>query len=197
MAPNAITPGGAARRALLAGIAALAAVLLASGCGGGDGQTAPTTTAVAEKQADAELLNQLLARQLGAVEAYGEALAHLRGGTLQLARTFRAQEQEHVDGLLKALRGLGEAAEPEPEAIEAEGLKSQADYLGFFYEIENATIEAELSALNKLTAPFTRPLLAATAANQAQHLVLLRRALGAKPGQLVPSPFETGTTPAP
>jgi hypothetical protein len=36
-----------------------------------------------------------------------------------------------------------------------------------------------------------------TAANQAQHLVLLRRELGAKPLQAVPEPFEDGETPAP
>ena len=35
------------------------------------------------------------------------------------------------------------------------------------------------------------------AANQAQHLVLLRRALGAKPLETIPSAFETGETPAP
>jgi hypothetical protein len=40
-------------------------------------------------------------------------------------------------------------------------------------------------------------LMAATIANQAQHLVLLRRALGAKPAESVPAPFENGTAAAP
>ena len=188
--------GGAVHRTLLLlAASALAAVLLAA-CGGGD-QTGGTVTTVAEKEADAGILNAILSRQSAAVEAYGAVLPALRGRALLAARLFRAQEQEHIDGILKALRGLGEEAEPLPEPIEADELKSQADYLTFFYEIESATIEAELSAINNLIAPSPRSLLATTAANQAQHLVLLRQALGAKPREWVPSPFENGNTPAP
>ncbi|HEV7562171.1 MAG TPA: ferritin-like domain-containing protein [Solirubrobacterales bacterium] len=191
MAPNRIMRGVAAPRALLLLVAVTATFL--AGCGsGGD-----STTAVRDKEADAEILNEILSRQTAAVEAYGAVLPALRGRALVAGRLFRAQEQEHIDGVLKALRGLGEEAEPLPEPIAADELKSQADYLSFFYEIESATIEAELSAVNKLTAPSPRSLLAATAANQAQHLVLLRQALGAKPHEWVPSPFENGTTPAP
>lgn len=183
------------RRALLALLASAVIVLQLTACGGGDG--IHTTTVVIDKEGDAEILNEILSRQTAAVEAYGAARPALRGWALDLARLFRAQEQEHVDGILKALRGLGERAEPTPEPIDAEGLKTRADYLRFFYEIESATIEAELTAVAKLTAPSPRALLASTLANQAQHLVLLRRALGVKPLATVPTPFENGTTPAP
>jgi Ferritin-like domain len=194
MAPNRIMRGRAVRRALqLLAIAAVASLLAA--CGGEE--TGGTTTAVPDKEGDAEILNEILSRQTAAIKAYDAAMPALHARDLALARLFRAQEQEHVDGVLKALRGLGEKAEPAAESIEADGLESQSDYLTFFYEIENATIEAEVSAINNLTAPGTRSVLAATVANQAQHLVLLRRALGAKPDQWVPSPFENGTTPAP
>jgi hypothetical protein len=188
--------GAAVRRALLLLAAGAVATAFLVACGGGD-QTGTTTTTIPDTESDAGILNEILSRQTAAVEAYGAVLPALRGQALLAARLFRAQEQEHIDGTLKALRGLGEEAEPLPEPIEADELKSQADYLTFFYEIENATIEAELSAINNLTAPGTRSLLAATAANQAQHLVLLRQALGAKPREWVPSPFENGTTPAP
>jgi hypothetical protein len=63
--------------------------------------------------------------------------------------------------------------------------------------MESATIQAELSALGKLESPTPRTLLAATVANQAQHLAILRRLLGAKPVETFPAPFETGNTPAP
>lgn len=184
------------RRALLLLAASALVALSLAACGGGE-QTDRATTAVPDQEGDAEILNEILSRQSAAVEAYGSVLPALRGQTLFVARLFRAQEQEHIDGTLKALRGLGEEAEPPPETIEADGLKSQADYLTFFYEIESATIEAELTAINNLTAPWPRSQLAATVANQAQHLVLLRQALGAKPREWVPSPFENGTTPAP
>lgn len=182
------------RRALLAAAACAAAAALLAACGSGG---SATTTAVTDKEADVEILNEVLARQTAAVAAYDRSLRALGGPVLAFARQFRAQEQEHIDAILKALRGLDGKAEPEPEEIEAIGLESRADYLVFLYEVESATIAVELSAISKLTDPWPRSLLASTVANQAQHLVLLRRALGAKPLESVPAPFENGTTPAP
>jgi hypothetical protein len=193
MAPNRIMRAGAVRRALLLATAGALAVALISACGSSSG----TTTAVPDKDADVEVLNEILGREMAAVAAYDRSLTALRGLFLSGAREFRAQEQEHIDAIVKALRGLGGKADPEPEEIEADGLKRPADYLRFFYEVESATIDAELSAVSKLTAPWPRSLIASIVANQAQHLVLLRRALGAKPLETVPAPFENGTTPAP
>jgi hypothetical protein len=76
-------------------------------------------------------------------------------------------------------------------------LKTRADSLEFLYEMESATLDAELNAVGKLTIDWPRPLIASMAASQAQHLVLLRRALGAKLAESVPSAFETGELPAP
>jgi hypothetical protein len=194
MIPNRIMRAGAVRRALLVAVSAAIAAALLGACGSGGGGS--STTAV-DQEADAEILNVILSRQSAAVDAYDRSMRALGDGALKAARLFRAQEEEHVDGILKALRGLGEAAEPEPEEIEADGLKTEAEHLVFLYELESATIEAELSAASRLTAPSARALLAATAANQAQHLVLLRRFLGAKPLESIPEPFENGTTAAP
>jgi hypothetical protein len=194
MTPNRITRAAAVRRALLlvVGTAVAAAALAACGGGGGDTSASPT-----DQAADAEVLNEILSRQSAAVVAYDHSLRGLGGPSLATARLFRAQEQEHVDAILKALRSLGAAAEPTPEPIDVSGLKSEAEYLTFLYELESATIEAELTAIARLTSPGARSLLATTVANQAQHLVLLRRALGAKSLETVPEPFENGTTPAP
>jgi hypothetical protein len=190
MAPNRIMRGRAVRRALLLGavVTALAGGLAA--CGGGD-------DSAIDPEADARVLNEILARQLAAVEAYGEALPALRGADLATAREFRAQEQEHVDATTKTLRGLGGEADPPVETIEADDLKTPADAWRFLYEVESATIDAELSAVGRLTIAWPRPLVAAMAANQAQRLVLIRRELGAKPLQAVPQAFETGETAAP
>jgi len=177
----------------LLGLLAVAALLLA-GCGGsGSG----TTTAVPDKAADAEILNDVLARQLAAVRAYERTLPLLAGPALAGAREFRASEQEHVDATIKALRGLGEKAEPEEEEIESEGLKTQADALEFLYELESASIAYDLRAVSHLTAPWPRSLLGSVAANQAQHLVPLRRALGADIAESIPGAFEDGTSPPP
>lgn len=181
---------GMRRALLLAAVATgLAAGLVA--CGGSSGKSA------ADPKADAAVLNQILGRQIAAVSAYGEALPALRGAELAMARRFRAQEQEHVDATTKTLRGLEQAAEPASETIDAGELRSAGDALDFLYRLESATIDAELNAVGRLTIGWPRPLIAAMAANQAQRLVLIRRALGAGPLELIPEAFETGETPAP
>jgi hypothetical protein len=193
MAPNRIMRDRAMRRALLLAvvIAVLATALSACGSGSSDSTTA------AEKEADAALLNEILGRQQGVVAAYPQALPYLHGTDLAAARQFRAQEQEHADATTKLLRGVGGEADPPTETIEANDLESRADALNFLYEMESATIDHELGAIDRLRATWPRPQLAAMAANQAQHLVLIRRALGAKPLETVPKAFETGETPAP
>jgi hypothetical protein len=191
MALNRITRGRGMRRALLLAtvVAGLAGTLSACGDGGGD--------SAVDKEADVGVLNEILARQLAAVEAYGEALPALRGAELATAREFRSQEQEHVDATTKTLRGLDGEADPPAETIEADDLKTRRDALTFLYELESATIDAELNAVGKLTIGWPRPLIASMAANQAQRLVLIRRMLGAEPLETVPEAFETGETAAP
>ena len=178
------------RRALaLVAAAGLAASLVACG-GDGEGSTV-------DPEADAAVLNEVLGRQLAAVAAYGEALPALRGAELAMARRFRVQEQEHVDATTKTLRGLEEPSDPVEETIDAGDLETPADALDFLYRLESATIDAEHNAVSRLTVGWTRPLIAAMAANQAQRLVLIRRALGAAPLETVPDAFETGETSAP
>lgn len=181
------------RRALLVA-ASVATALALSACGGSGGGT---TTAVPDKAADAETLDNILSREMAAIGAYETVLPKLRGPVLASAREFRAQEQEHVDAVVKALRGLGEKAAPEEEEIESEGLKTQADAFGFLYEVESVSVAGDLRAISHLTAPWPRSLLGSIAANQAQHLVLLRRALGADAAESIPGAFEDGTAPAP
>ena len=191
MAPNRIMRARLVRRAPLLGVVAASLLVACGGCGGGGGNSAT------DGDADVRVLNEILARQLTAVDAYGEALPALRGGELALARRFRAQEQEHVDATTKVLRGLEGEADPPAEAIEAGDLGTPREAMHFLYELESATIDAELHAVDRLTVGWPRPQIAAMAANQAQRLVLIRRALGAGPLQLVPEAFETGETAAP
>jgi len=183
--------GRLVRRALALGAVAAALVLGLAACGGGGGGGA------ADREGDLGVLNEILARQLAAVDAYGEALPLLRGAELATARRFRAQEQEHVDATTKTIRGLEGEADPPTETVEAGELKSPEDAWRFLYELESATIDAELNAVARLTIGWPRPLVAAMAANQAQRLVPIRRALGATPAESVPEAFETGETAAP
>jgi hypothetical protein len=196
MARNRITRGGATLAVLLiAGIFA--------GCGGGGASTTATAAALTtpapsqEESADAAILDTVLARQEAAVEAFAEVGPALPPRLARMVAYFRAQEQEHVDSVLKALRGLKSPAEATPEPLDASRLKSDRERLVFLYEVESATIDEELSAISKLEADWPRSLLASTVADQAQHLTLLRQALGAGPLASVPDPFENGTVEPP
>jgi hypothetical protein len=196
MARNRITRGGAVRRGLVLALAALALAAALAACGRGANDT-NAATGPEEKAADAEVLNEVLARQLGVVAAYPQAMIILDARTLALLRKLRAQEGEHADAIVKALRGLGEKAEATPEAIEAGKLKTRRDRLRFIFGMESATIALELTAISKLDSPGARSMLAATVGNQAEHLAILRRQLGAKPLATVPDAFETGAATAP
>jgi Ferritin-like domain len=192
ISPNRITLGGATAVLLL-----LAALI--TGCG----SSTTTATEAASGQAapavstDGELLDKVLARQEGAVAAYTEVIPHLSPRFAHMASYFRAQEQEHVDAVVKALRGIQASAGTGPEEIELGELKTDEERLVFLYELEGATIDEELSAISQLEAPWPRSVLASTVANQAQHQTLLRQALGAGPLASVPDPFENGTAPPP
>jgi hypothetical protein len=198
MAGNRIMRGGGV-------LAALLLISLLAGCGGGESSAPSSTAAVtdttpmpsAEESADAELLNHVLGRQEAAIVAYGQVIPKLTPRLAHLAAYFRAQEQEHVDAVLKAMRGLKSKAEPSAEEIEVGDLRSDRERLEFLYEVESATIDEELSAISELEASWPRSLLSSTVANQAQHLTLLRQALGAGPAASVPVPFENGTAAAP
>jgi len=177
-------------RALLAALFAVLAIALGA-CGGGDGNS---TT---DKAGDVRVLNEILGRQLAAVEVYESVVLVLHGADLATARAFLAQEQEHVDATTKTLHGLDAEADPSAEKIEFDRLGSTREVIELLYEMESATIDLELHAVGQLTIGWPRPLVASMAANQAQRLVLIRRALGAKPLETVPEAFETGETAAP
>jgi hypothetical protein len=195
ISPNRITLGGATAVLLL-----LAALI--TGCGGGGSSTttgteAASTTPAPASSPDGELLGKVLARQEGVVAAYAEVIPHLSPRFAHMASYFRAQEQEHVDSVVKMLRGLGDPAGTEPEEIDVGEPKTDEERLIFLYELEGATIDEELSAISRFEAPWPRSLLTSTVANQAQHQTLLRQALGAGPLASVPVPFENGTVPPP
>ncbi|HWO15920.1 MAG TPA: ferritin-like domain-containing protein [Solirubrobacterales bacterium] len=179
------------RQRLVVALALGAALALAgSGCGGG-GEESPSE---AEKADDIAILNTALGYELAAVDAYTRALPLLRGEAFDTARRFRAQEQEHVDAITKALRGLGGRADPEEVEFDPASPKTRADALTLAYDQVSAAIAEDMSAVAGLTATWPRALLTSIAANEAQQLAVLRQALGADP---VPEAFENGEIPPP
>jgi len=171
--------------------ALLAALVAFAGCGGGD-----EATASGEKADDAKVLNGALERELTAVEAYDRGLDQMHGQALVLARVLRGQDQQHLDALTKAMRGLGAPVEAEAAELESAG-SSQADALELAYEQESAALGYYLDAVRHLQTMAPRRLAAAIGASHAQHLVVLRQALGAPLTAAAPEATESGDVPPP
>jgi acetoin utilization deacetylase AcuC-like enzyme len=167
--------------------------LLAAGCGN-SGEGAETDP---EKGSDADLLNAVLAQELTLLRAYTEAPPLVEPQFRPVARQLRAHEQEYVNAITKALRGLGGETEAEADEVDLDSVASQDRFLALAYELENAVFAACVDAAPQLFTGAPRTLAAALAAAHAQHLVALRRGLGAAPAEAMPEAFESGEEPPP
>jgi Ferritin-like domain len=172
----------------------LAAVLFAaSGCGdsGHGAETDP------EKGADAEILNEALARELTLLDTYTRGQQQLPAPERAVGRQLRAAEGEYVDALTKAIRGLGGDTEAEAEELDLGQAKGRAPFLELVYELESAALASYIEAAPRLYTAAPRTLDASLAAGHAQHLVVLRQALGATRAASLPEAFDGGEVPPP
>lgn len=175
-------------RGLVAGAGVLSATGIPLLLGVGD--------AFAGSGGDAHILERAVALEQTAVVAYRAAARSGKlGSATRVARLFAAQEQEHADALERALAGLGGKAPPKPEsARDVPGLEKAAagnarELLTFAVELETMAVKAYYEAQAKLRDPKLISTSAAIMADEAQHLVVLRQALGHNPS---PDAFVTG-----
>jgi len=183
---------GFGRAACHLAFALAALALLAGGCGG-RGHGAETDP---EKGNDAAILNEGLSHELTALAAYTRGNRLLRGRLRALGRQLRAQEQEYVDALTKAIHGLGGDTEAAAEALDFSQVKDEAAFLALAYERESDDLSFYEAAAPRLDTAAPRTLAAALAAGHAQHLVVLRQALGASRVASVPEGFDEGEPPS-
>ena len=144
--------------------------------------------ALARARDDRSIVTAAIDLEQRAAAAYDSAAT---GGKLppalaRLARHLRDQEEEHADGLARALRGLGghRPARPEHQPTPPGGRAFGA----FALALENRLIRAYYDAMPRLRPGLRQPL-GSIMACEAQHLVALREALGHDP---LPRAFETG-----
>lgn len=187
--------GGRARRrgAGRAVLLLLAIGLLATAGCGKSGEGAKTDP---EKGADAEALNAALGQELELLHAYTRVVPGLAGESQAVARRFRGHQQEYVDAISKALRGLGGEAEAEPVLAEWDD-EAQADLLARLYRLEGAVLIGDLDAAPRLYTAAPRTLVASLAAGHAAHRVVLRRLLRVPTFELAPEAFDSGEEPLP
>ncbi len=183
---------GFGRAASLFALGLVGVLAVAYGCGD-SGRGAETDP---EKGSDAEILNEALSRELTILDAYTRGRPLLRDQRA-VGRRLRAHEQEYVDALTKAIRGLGGDTEAAPEDLDLSQVKDEAGLLTLAYELEGAALGFYIEAAPRLYTSAPRTLDASLAAGHAQHLVLLRQGLGATPAASIPEAFDGGEVPAP
>jgi rubrerythrin len=174
-----------------------AAIVVMGGCGGGGGGGGDGTVAD-EKAADAEILNVAIGQEMTLVEGLYAGLPLLRRPEARaLFRQFTAQEREHIDGFTRAMRGLGGEVDAEAEELDLSEVKTERDALLFAYQLPGSQLTHFLDDVTHLQTRAPQSFAASIAASQAQHLVALRRLLGADLSASVPEAFDTGEVPPP
>jgi rubrerythrin len=169
--------------ALIGGSAAIL-----SACGSDD--TTATTPGDDERdKVDVEILNGALDLELMAVAAYKAGAAKLKGDVLQIAKGFLEQEQEHADALGKAIRDAGGTPNKAKSSYDFPRFVSQDAVLTYAVKLENTAVAAYIDALPKLTKGDLRATAASILTTEAEHISVLRDALGLPP---VPDAFVTG-----
>lgn len=160
---------GFGRAVAFSAFALATALIAASGCGA-SGHGAETDP---EKGSDAAILNAALARELTLRGAYVRGRPFLRGERRAAGRELLAQEQEYVDAVTKAIRGLGGDVEAEAEELDLSGVAGQAAFLALAAELESATVEFYVDKAAQLYTSAPRTLDAWLAAGHGQHLAVL------------------------
>jgi bacterioferritin (cytochrome b1) len=173
-----------------AGFAGGAAVL-AAGCGDDD-KTGVANGGAEADRADVEVLNGVLDLELMAIEAYKQGAGLLKGDQLQLVKGFLEQEAEHADALAKAIRGADGEPNVAKSSYDFPSMRTPRDVLTYAVRLEDTAIAAYIDALPKLSKGELRGTAAAILTNDAEHMAVLRDALGLPP---VPDAFVTGRAP--
>jgi rubrerythrin len=177
----------------LSGLLAVAAVCALAGCGE-QGNPAGRS----EREHDVEVLNVAIGQEQALVDAYKRAAAFVHDPEMrEVMRTYAAQELEHIDGWTKAMRGLDGEVEAETEELDYGGIETEEDYLRFAYDVTSTDLTHFLEDVTQLSTSAPQSFAASIAANEAQHLVVLRQALGADLSEAVPEAFDTGEVPPP
>lgn len=175
------------RRLLRAAGAGLAGALLA-GCGG-ESLRAQVHDAKPILHTDVDLLNHLLHLEHVAIAAYTAGTPLLAPQTLKAGQLFLNDELAHAGALAGLVRAAGgKPIKPAP-SYDLGHPRSSEEVLALLHRVERAQISAYLEALPRLEPATVRQSIASILANDAQHVAVVRAALG-KPA--VASAFANG-----
>jgi bacterioferritin (cytochrome b1) len=164
------------------------ASLLLAGCGQHKRSTlraAPTPL----RELDVGILNQLLDLELHTIAAYTAGIPLLGKPQQAIAQQFLGQELAHADELGGLIRLAGSKPLKAKPSYDLGHPRTHRDVLRLLHALERAQVAAYLAAIPRVYLGSVRAALAAVVANDAQHIFMLRPALGLEP---MPGALVTG-----
>jgi len=176
------------RRGLLQAAGAGLAGLLVGGCGH-ESLRAQVHNAKPVLNTDVELLNHLLHLEHVAIWAYTAGTPLLAPSVVKAGQLFLNDELSHAGALAGLVRAAGgKPIKPAP-SYPVGHPRTSDDVLRLLHAVENAQLSAYLDAIARLEPGSVKQSVAAILCNDAQHVAVVRAALG-QPA--VPRPLVTG-----
>ena len=176
------------RRGLLRVAGAGAAGLLLAGCGK-QSLKAQVHNSAPVLGTDVDLLNQLLHLEHVAIWAYTAGTPLLPPAVVKAGELFLNDELAHAGALAGLVRAAGGKPIKSAPSYALGHPRTSDQVLALLQRVENTQIRAYLGAIAKLAPGSVKQSVASIMANDAQHLAVVRAALG-QPA--VPSAFVTG-----
>lgn len=136
------------------------------------------------------MLGGVLALERRAIAAYTAGIPLLGRHDRRAATEFLRQELLHAGRLIALITATGGPVPPRAVSYDLGQPNNARQVLMLLHEVEQAQIAAYLDAVQRLSPGRTRAAAGSILADDAQHVSILRAALGKQP---VPSAFVSGS----
>ncbi len=180
--------GEPSRRGLLRAAGTGVAGLVLAGCGGAS-LKAQADNSAPVLGTDVGLLNHLLHLEHVAIAAYTAGTPLLPAATVKAGQLFLNDELAHAGALGALIKAAGGKPNKPAPSFDLGHPRTSREVLALLHRVEAAQVSAYLAALPQLEPIIVKRSVAAILANDAQHVAVVRAALG-QPA--VPSAFVTG-----
>ena len=168
--------------------AGFAGLVVAAGCGKTT-LRAQVHNSAPVLDTDVEELNRLLHLEHVGIAAYTAGTPLLAPATVKAGKLFLNDELSHAGALAGLIKAAGAKPIKPAPSYDLGHPRTSQEVLALLHEIESQQIAAYLAALPRLEPAFVKQSVASILANDAQHVAVVRAALG-QPA--VPSAFVSG-----
>jgi ferritin-like protein len=181
-------PDASSRRGLFRAAGAGLAGAVVAGCGKAS-LRAQVHNSAAVLDTDVGLLQHLLHLEHVSIAAYTAGTPLLPQATVKAGQLFLNDELAHAGALAGLIHAAGAKPNKPAPSYDLGHPRTSRDVLALLHRVESQQIAAYLDALPRLEPASVKRSVAAILSNDAQHLAVVRAALG-QPA--VPSAFVTG-----